>query len=188
MKKGSLEKTISDMVRRLEAARASDTNGDSMSASPAGSDCPLKDIEAFMPVDPVLASLHKEYLEANANHKKLARQNGFNDPMTEIAADMLDSARSAMQTRLIELQESRELEVQEALVRRLRARKAEQEASQVRARIAKRAKDKENDTLFWFSVLCWLMDRTLIATQKTLSAANDFALVAVVSGKEVAAA
>ena len=183
MKKGSLEMTISDMIRRLDAVRAADKDSVDSPASPGE---PLQDIEAFMPVDPVLAALHKEYLDANACHKKLLRENGLNDPMAEVAADMLDSARSALQTRLIELQESRELEVQEALVRRLRARRAEQEAAQVRARIEKREKDKDNDTLFWFSVLCWLMDRTLTATRKTLSAANDFAIVSTIQRQSTA--
>ncbi len=173
MSNGSLEKIISDMVRRLDSVRADDK------AAPEQSSDPLQEIEAFMPVDPVLASLHKEYLDANARHKKLARENGLGDPMTDVANDMLDSARSALQTRLIELQESREQEVNDALASSLRKRRAEQEVQQARASIEKRRQERDSDVFFWFAVMYWIMGQTFKATGKRLSAANDFALVSV---------
>lgn len=173
MDNGSLESVIADIIRRLDGVHAG--QGDH-----AGHADPLRQLEAFMPVDPVLARLHKDYLDANRNHKKLAETHGMNDPMTEIAADLLDSARSALQTRLIELQESRAREVNEALGRRLRSRRAEQEAAQARAAIARREQDRESDGFFWFVVMYyWLMQQTFITTRKRLSAANDFALATV---------
>lgn len=170
MKHGELELVIKEIIRRLDGLH---TDPDSGRA--AGD--PLQQLEAFMPVDPVLARLHKEYLDANRHHKTLAEKHGLADPMTEVAADMLDSARSALQTRLIELQEMREAEVEEAIIRRLRARRAEDEAALARAAMEKRAKDRDGDGAFWFMLLYyWLMRQTFVATGKRLSAANDFAL------------
>lgn len=181
MSKGSLEKIISDMVRRLDSVRAED------GTAPEHSSDPLQEMEAFMPVDPVLASLHKEYLDANARHKKLAHENGLDDPMTDVASDMLDSARSALQTRLIELQESREQEVSDALASSLRRRRAEREVQQARADIEKRRKEeRDSDVFFWFAVMYWIMGQTFKATTKRLSAANDFALVSVNDDKRAA--
>lgn len=166
MKKGSVETVIDEIIQRLEETGP---NGE------AG--CLSGDIDAFMPVDPVLARLHKEYLEANMRHKQLLRERGKHDPMTEIAADMLDSARSAVQTRLIELQDIREEETREALARSLRARRAEQEALLARQLIAQRSRDKSSDLFFFMVMLYWLMNCTMMAARRKLSAANDFAAV-----------
>lgn len=173
MSSGSLEQIIGDMVRRLDAVGAQGGGTPSLPGDP------LDQIEALMPVDPVLAALHKEYLDANARHKKLARESGVGDPMTEVAADMLDSARSALQTRLIELQECRERETGQALARSLRRRGAEQEVLQARAAMEKRKREKDSDVFFWFAVMYWIIGQTFSATKKRLSVANDFALVSV---------
>lgn len=167
MKKGSIETIIGEMIRGLDCIGPDDEQASGL----------YGEIDAFMPVDPVLARLHKEYLEANAQHKRLLRERGARDPMAEVAADMLDSARSAVQTRLIELQELREEETREALERSLRARRAGQEAAYARALIEKRNRDKSGDLFFWMVMLYWVMNGTMAATRKKLSAANDFALV-----------
>ncbi len=167
MKPDSLESIISDMVRRLDVVRPEDQ----------GKGDPLSEVEAFTSADPILAALHKQYLEANVQHKKLIRENGLDDPMAEIAADMLDSARSAVQTRLLELQDTRTEEVRETLQRKLLARQARKEVSKSRELIKKRRADYDSDLFFWIMVFYWLMTRTIFATRKRLSAANDFALV-----------
>jgi hypothetical protein len=53
----------------------------------------------------VLANLYKQYCAAKENLGKLLVQNGSQDPMTEIAWDMHDSLRSAIETRLLELKD-----------------------------------------------------------------------------------
>ncbi len=62
-------------------------------------------INIYISVDSVLASLYKEYCAAKENLGKLLIENGSEDPMTEIAWDMHDSLRSAIETRLLELKE-----------------------------------------------------------------------------------
>jgi len=64
---------------------------------------PVTELEAFIHLDPTLASLHKQYLDAKAQYESLVKSNGKDDAMAEIAADMMDSAWCAMQTRLLEV-------------------------------------------------------------------------------------
>jgi len=64
---------------------------------------PLTEIDAFMAQDTLLAHLHKEFLNAQSEHAQLLKANGADDAMTDVAADMMDSAWCAMQTRLMEL-------------------------------------------------------------------------------------
>jgi hypothetical protein len=61
------------------------------------------DILSLAADDPILASLIKQYLNASRQHKGLLKSNGSQDAMVEVAADMVDSAWCALQTRLLEL-------------------------------------------------------------------------------------
>ncbi|MES2729001.1 MAG: hypothetical protein V4621_02740 [Pseudomonadota bacterium] len=61
------------------------------------------DILTMAADDPVLASLIKQYLNSSRQHKDLLRTNGMQDAMVDVAADMVDSAWCALQTRLLEL-------------------------------------------------------------------------------------
>jgi len=70
---------------------------------------PLSEIDAFMQLDSLLAQLHKQYLEAKVYRQDLIKANGSNDPMSEIAIDMEDSAYCAFQTRYIEMRQIREM-------------------------------------------------------------------------------
>lgn len=179
MKKGSLDKIMHDMIKRLAVASSDDQQQISSDI--------LDDIGAFAAADPVLASLHKEYLEELAQYKKLVRENGFGDPMAEVAADMLASARSAVQTRLIELQNARQEETREALKRRLRAKRAAEELSFTRLLLKKKREKQQADDLFlWFVMLQWFIDVMFSSARHRLSAANDFALVSVQSEKRSA--
>ena len=62
-------------------------------------------IRLYMQVDTILAQLYKQYCEAKDHLGKLLAYTGANDPMTEIAWDMHDSLRSAIETRLLELRD-----------------------------------------------------------------------------------
>lgn len=163
MKHGSLERIVADMARQAKAAGI-DEGPDSFA-------------------DPVLTALHRQYLDALAFHKKLVEENGVRDPMTEVAADMLDSARSAVQTRLIELLALREEETQEDADRRQRARHAEEEAALARAKADRRRRDGAGDLIFWYALFYWFLGSTVFAARQTLSAANDFSRVCSVDGR-----
>lgn len=65
--------------------------------------CKNDEMAACMQVDPVLASLNKQYVDAKAIRRRSEKEYGADDCMTMIAADMEDSAWCAMQTRYMEL-------------------------------------------------------------------------------------
>jgi hypothetical protein len=85
---------------------------------------PLSELEAFAVFDPVLASLHKQYLDARAMRLKTEGDFGRHDPIYEIAVLAEDSAWCAMQRRYMELRADPYLmkKVQNALERSLRER------------------------------------------------------------------
>lgn len=63
-----------------------------------------QELTLYMAVDPILASLHKEYLDACALLDNLAAQgNSEYDAMSTVASDRVESAHSAFSARLIEL-------------------------------------------------------------------------------------
>ena len=70
---------------------------------------PVTEEEAYIAHDPLLARLHKDYLDACAQTDKLAKDLGVDDPMTSVSADMAESALSAFETRLIELKSDKTL-------------------------------------------------------------------------------
>jgi hypothetical protein len=88
---------------------------------------PLSELEAFAQLDPTLAGLNKEYLEAKDYRQELVRLNGADDPMAEVAADMEDSNWCAMQTRYLELRERREMMAQAQRLMRASEEKIEKE-------------------------------------------------------------
>lgn len=68
----------------------------------------MDEVQMWLSVDPLLAELHKQYLDARAHHAKIQARHGDGDPMTDIAADMKDSAQCAVDTRIIELRQDAE--------------------------------------------------------------------------------
>ena len=60
-------------------------------------------ISLYIQVDPVLVQLYKQYCDTKDQLGQLLADVGASDPMTEIAWDMHDSLRSAIDTRLVEL-------------------------------------------------------------------------------------
>lgn len=129
------------------------------------------DLESFAAIDPLYAQLHREYLQAKSQHDKLIRDNGADDPMAEIAAEIADSAMSARDTRLIELRRT-EVTVQaaarESRARRddaVAARAAEKRQSALdlfyRAQIIQRMKDRRRErdsdmTMLWMMLFMFL--------------------------------
>jgi hypothetical protein len=82
----------------------------------------------FVRTDTLAADLHRQYRTALKQQEKLIAENGTDDPMAEIAQDLAESARSALDTRLIELRRE-----QEAVDRARRQQLSEKE-NQIRLR------------------------------------------------------
>lgn len=96
----SLSSLLNSMVARLEYTRPEEFD-----SVPEESHWAL--ISLYMKIDPVLASLYKQYCEAKENIGKLLAKRDAHAPMAEIAWDMHDSLRSAVETRLIELKDDK---------------------------------------------------------------------------------
>ncbi len=96
MDQSSLRRVMDAMAQRLEADREQDIEARL-----------AEDIEAGLARDPLLAELHREYLNARAQCARLLRENGASDAMTAIAVDRLESCLGAFETRLIELRRGR---------------------------------------------------------------------------------
>ena len=119
LKEKSLHQIMNEIAQRidtLEPAFSGDQDdyghfkpSDTQQAQLRGDKDPLSEIEAFIQLDEVLAHLYKQYLEAKTYRQQLSAEHGIDDPMTEIALDMEDSAYCAFQTRYIEARQIREL-------------------------------------------------------------------------------
>lgn len=96
----SLKSLMNAMVRRLEFAHLED-----IGPIPEEKHWPL--IGIYIQIDSVLAALYKEYCEAKDMLGNMMVKGGSDDPMTEIIWDMHDSARAAVETRLIELRDDK---------------------------------------------------------------------------------
>ncbi len=93
-------------------------------------------ISLYIQIDPVLAQLYKQYCDTKDRLGQLLANVGANDPMTEIAWDMHDSLRSAIDTRLVELKDNKEtngklaaLKNEEALAQERAEREARKQQS-----------------------------------------------------------
>lgn len=160
----SLDSLINDMAGRLEVIKSDES-------------CDLDRTDVLAAVDPVLASLNKEYKDAKARHEKLVMTNGENDAMVEVSGDVVDSALSAVQTRILELEEQAEGEGTEALEirRRIRREQARHELLVVqRQQELKKEQEEFNDTFFWMMVWTWITQQTFAAARRTLSASSAF--------------
>lgn len=95
----SLTDLLNDMIARLE-----DTQPEMMRTIPEERYWHM--ISLYIQVDPVLAQLYKQYCDARDNLGQLLSSADPNSPMAEIAWDMHDSLRSAIDTRLLELKDN----------------------------------------------------------------------------------
>lgn len=96
------EASLSDLMNAM-MSRLEYTHPEDMGPIPESKQWEM--INTYASLDSVLASLYKQYCEAKENLGKLLVQKGAQDPMTEIAWDMHDSLRSAIETRLLELKD-----------------------------------------------------------------------------------
>lgn len=147
----------------------------------------LSAIDAFLAVDSLLAQMHKQYKDALKYSEKLVRLRGPDDPMAGVAADMADSAKSAFQTRLIEVRHDRWLRKSalkllrqnRALLQRERKKRdifthVETVAMQNRHRPSAQARAEGEDSFLRIMFLLSMLQNTLRHTQKMLSLASAF--------------
>ncbi|MCI5059686.1 MAG: hypothetical protein MRY79_01295 [Alphaproteobacteria bacterium] len=128
----SLQQIMNEMVTRL------DTVHNATSQQKKSRKGRLSELEAFISLDPVLANLNRQYLEAKAQRCELVALNGKEDAMVEVALDMEDSAWCAMETRLLELRRNGELMRRvQSMLRRSRQKENEQIEETLRAGLEK---------------------------------------------------
>lgn len=101
MRGQSLQQVMRQVAANVQAMPAQ------QQPSKRGLGTPLTELEAFARLDPLLADLHKDFLNTKKNYDTLAARFGADDAMALVAADSMDSAWCAMQTRLLELRAQR---------------------------------------------------------------------------------
>lgn len=99
----SLHELMNQMVTRLD-----DILPEEMQIRHEDKNWPF--IEIYARIDPVLGRLYKQYCEAKAHLASLIQARGGDDPMVDVARDMLDGAEGAVETRLVELRQDKETE------------------------------------------------------------------------------
>ena len=99
MKTVSLQDVMNDIVRRMDVDAVADSGGAPLD--------PWGLVDRFVSVDPILGQLYKLYLEAKQSRRRIAMTHGANSPMTEVAANWVQSAEIALHKRLCTLPSGR---------------------------------------------------------------------------------
>lgn len=185
MKNRDLHSIIKDMAARLDQHQdqSSGTTHNNM----------LTEVEAYMAVDSTLARLYKEFADARAHRIRAQKQHGAQAALSDIAADLEESAQSAMETRMIELRED---QMKRSMVERMlshahiaqmdtyRAERAQWYAERQAAHFAEQRyeaalsnqrRQEGEDSFMTLMVMWWLMRQMVQATQTRLSLASSFA-------------
>lgn len=102
----------------------------------------IGEFEAFSALDPLLADLQKQYLDAKAQRVQAVREFGADDAMSDMAAWAEDSAWCAVQTRYMELRSDR------ALMREAQAMMRESEEEERAAMEKAREKESLKNVLY----------------------------------------
>lgn len=120
----TLQEVMNAVSRQLDAAAVA-------APSLAG----MSELDAFIALDPLLSDLHKQYIDARHTRLQAQKEYGPDDPMTEMAIDMEDSAWCAVQTRHMEIRSQR--------AKMAEAQKIMEEARVEEAAQAKKQKEKD---------------------------------------------
>ncbi len=125
-----------NVKQRSEKTREKDKSGSDL---PGRLDRVSQELSLYISVDPILASLHKEYLDACGLLDGLAAKNNPDySPMATVASDRVESAHSAFSARLIELRSD---ETTSAMVEMKRHRLLLEEMEE--RKIARRMKEEK---------------------------------------------
>lgn len=101
MQKGvPLQEIMNEVSTRLDHAPAK-------TLKPAARSGNMTELQAFIALDPLLADLNKQYLDAKANRIQSEKDFGRGDGMCDMAAILEDSAWCAMQARYMEVRGNR---------------------------------------------------------------------------------
>lgn len=104
----SMDELAQDIAEKPIAFDRHQQKENGPSAAPSlGRMTPRNEESAFRALDPALAQLHKDLIREQAIYEQTIREYGADDPMLDVIADQLDSARSAYETRLLELKAER---------------------------------------------------------------------------------
>ncbi len=127
----------------------------------------LTELQAFQILDPLLARLHKEYLDAKDHRAKAIKDFGQDDPMTDMAMLVEDSAWCAMQARYMELRADRVLMAKAQTLmeeeRQVSSRKREEENAREALRyynyldMLAQARRRHQSDINWAALALWLV-------------------------------
>lgn len=152
----------------LDVMNAVSARLDHMSASPrrpVHSRAALDELQTFMLLDPLLADLNKEYLDARGSRLQAEKDYGRGDGMADLAAILEDSAWCALQTRYMELRGDRRMMVQvrqmmdearceeEKEARKEKEREALQLYEQMRMFAYMREKNQSSSASWWLLLM-----------------------------------
>ncbi len=153
---------------------------------------PITEIEAFCSIDVLCSELYNQLEQAKENLSKIIEEHGCDSPMAEIAKDMVESAETSLEVRLIELREdetssgeagdlifrvNKEIEKdKEASVDRKRAKKREELARMFMEDIQDRKKHKQrtNQEIFSMMALFVLWMQKIERQREAVGVKNDF--------------
>lgn len=147
--------------------------------------------EAYEALDPLLAALKKQLLDARHQVARLRQAYGVDSPMGDVAEDMMESAESAYQTRLLEVKARGDLaqkasamvaetvqqdheSLRESLSRAYRVKmKAFYDRLRAREKV-KHARKEAEDGLFTALLLVTMLQWTINETQRQLKLVSVF--------------
>lgn len=180
MDTGSLQETMNKMTGRVDTLL--DVHGHKHSRADMGDE-----IRFWISADPLLGSLHKQYMDARSAHVRLMKLTGQGDAMADVAADMVDSAKSAFETRLIEARTMEEVRCRVNLLRKKAAEALEEERlehsrvmrERLRLANAREVTPAQAKSSFFTTIIMWVaLQEMLTITRQQLSAASAFASAA----------
>lgn len=180
MNTGSLQEVMNRMSGRVDTLLDAETR--KHPAADLGDE-----IRFWINADPLLGSLHKQYMDARSAHVRLMKLAGRGDAMADVAADMVDSAKSAFETRLIEARRLNEIRCRVNSAMKKAAEEMEEERREhsraLRTRLqlanARDVTPAQAKNSFWTTIMLWFALQEMVQiTRAQLSAVSAFASAA----------
>jgi hypothetical protein len=183
-KTASVSQMMSSMAMRMDSLLDSQHQDDPDIQSGNVPD----EIRFWLSVDPLLAHLHKQWVDAKNARDKIAQRHGDHDVMTDIAVDMEESAQSAFETRLLEMKANEEkqaevvslikamLDAEEEM--RIAKKKIQSEDFWKEFSRSRRIPKRRQDNFWMLYITMMLMQGIVQQTREDLSAACDFMFAA----------
>lgn len=174
----SLQDLMHDMARRATLHdRHEDPHSSAVPKTKANTE-----IEIYLRTDPLFADLYKQYQDAKQRRQALIKRYDENEPMVDVATDVMDSAESALQTRLIELRQDKKIQIEAMYQTHLLKKEYEQEEAKRHQDYQHRLhdfyargslqhqkaqqKEQQAQSDFFLMIMIWLLLQTI--TQRAL--------------------